>query len=67
MGFTKIEADLNLYYIFVENDLLILVLYGDDLFLLGAEKLIVGWKADMATEFEMKDVGTMHCEVLSYY
>jgi hypothetical protein len=49
MGFTKSEADSNLYYIFVETDLLILVLYVDDLFLTGAEKLIAGCKADMAS------------------
>ena len=42
MGFTKSEVDLNLYYIFVGTDLLILVLYVDDLFLTSAEKLIKG-------------------------
>jgi hypothetical protein len=36
MGFTKIEANSNLYYIFVQIDLLILVLYVDGLFLKGA-------------------------------
>jgi hypothetical protein len=40
MGFTKKEADPNLYYIFVGIDLLILVLYVDDLVLTNAEKLI---------------------------
>jgi hypothetical protein len=60
MGFTKSEADPNLYYIFVGTDLLILVLYVDDLFLIGTKKLIAGCKADMATEFEMKDIGMMH-------
>jgi hypothetical protein len=42
MGFTKREANSNFYYIFVEIDLLILVLYVDDFFLTGAEKLIAG-------------------------
>jgi hypothetical protein len=60
MGFTKSEADFNLYYIFVEASLLILVLYVDDLFLTGADKLIVGCKANVATEFEMKDIDMMH-------
>jgi hypothetical protein len=46
MGFTKSEADPNLYYIFVGTDLLILVLYVDDLFLTGAKKLIAGCKAN---------------------
>jgi hypothetical protein len=60
MGFTKSEADPNLYFIFVEVDLLILVLYVDDMFLTGSEKLIAGCKEDMAVEFEMKDIGMMH-------
>jgi hypothetical protein len=41
MGFTKCEADLNLYHIFVGTDLLVLVLYVDELFLIGEKKLIV--------------------------
>jgi hypothetical protein len=60
MGFTKSEADPNLYYIFVGIDLLILVLYVDNLFLTSAKKLIVGCKADMEAKFEMKDIGMMH-------
>jgi hypothetical protein len=60
MGFTKSEADPNLYFILVGADPLILVLYIDDLFLTGAEDLIVGCKADLASEFEMKDIGLMH-------
>jgi hypothetical protein len=36
MGFTKSETYPNLYYIFVGTNLLILVLYVDDLFLTGA-------------------------------
>ncbi len=50
----------NLYYIFVGDDLLILVLYVDDLFITGAERLISGSKEDLAMEFEMKDIGLMH-------
>jgi hypothetical protein len=60
MGFTKSEANSNLYYIFVQIDLLILVLYVDDLFLTSAEKLIARCKADMTIEFEMKDIDMMH-------
>jgi hypothetical protein len=48
MGFTKSEADSNLYYIFVVIDLLMLALCVDDLFLTGVEKLIGGCKADLA-------------------
>ena len=41
-------------------DLLILVLYVDEIFLTSSAKLIAGCKADMATKFEMKDIGLMH-------
>jgi hypothetical protein len=37
MGFTKSEADENLYQIVVEGKLLIIVLYSDDLILTGDE------------------------------
>jgi hypothetical protein len=60
MGFTKSEADPNLYYTLVGTDLLILVLYVDDLFLIGVEKLIARCKGDMVVEFEMKDIGMLH-------
>ena len=60
LGFTKSDADPNLYYKIVDNEPLILVLYVDDLFLTGNEKLI-GWcKKKLASEFEMKDLGLMH-------
>ena len=40
LGFTKSEADANLYHIVVEGKILIIVLYVDDLTLTGDEKLI---------------------------
>eukprot|EP00253_Pinus_taeda_P006796 PITA_06796 len=39
---------------------LILVLYVDDLFLTGANPLIHQCKRELASEFEMKDLGLMH-------
>jgi hypothetical protein len=60
MGFTKREADPNLYFILVAKDPLILVMYVDDLFLIGAEELIAWCKADLTSEFEMKSIGLMH-------
>jgi hypothetical protein len=60
MGFTKSEADPNLYLIQVSEDPLILALYVHNLFLTGAEKLITSCKRDLALEFEMKDIGLMH-------
>eukprot|EP00253_Pinus_taeda_P036007 PITA_36007 len=60
LGFTKSEADANLYHIVVEGKLLILVLYVDDIILTGDEKLIKSCKEYLAREFEMKDMGLMH-------
>ena len=37
MGFQKSEADPNLYFIMVGDDLLILLLHVDDLFITGGE------------------------------
>jgi len=60
MGFVKSDADPNLYYLVVENELRILVLYVDDLFLTGSSRLIGDCKKNLATEFDMKDLGQMH-------
>jgi hypothetical protein len=60
LGFTKSDADPNLYYK-VENGFpLILVLYVDDVFLTGDENLIIGCKRELTSEFKMKDLGLMH-------
>ena len=60
LGFTKSDVDPNLYYKIEDNEPLILVLYVDDVFLIGNEKLI-GWcKKKLSYEFEMKDLGLMH-------
>jgi hypothetical protein len=60
LGFTKSEADENLYQIVVEGNLLIIVLFVDDLILTGDEELIHSCKDDLAKEFEMKDLGLLH-------
>ena len=60
LGFMKNEADSNLYYIVVDGELLIMVLYVDDLFITGDMNLIQGCKRDLASEFAMKDIGLMH-------
>ena len=60
MGFFKSDADLNLYYLVVESEPLSLVLYVDDLFLTGSSRLIEDCKKNLATEFNMKDLGQMH-------
>ena len=60
LGFTKSKADPDLYYKVVDEDQVILLLYVDDLFLTGDEKLILDSKRKLTIEFEMKDLGMMH-------
>jgi len=60
LGFSKSEADLNLYQIVVEGKLLIIVIYVDDFILTGDEQLILSCKDDLAKEFEMKELGLLH-------
>ena len=64
MGFMKSEADANLYYLMVGCEILIFVLYVDDLFLIGSLRLIVDCKRNLAEEFEMKDLGLMQYALL---
>ena len=70
LGFTKSEADANLYQIVVEGKLLIILLYVDDLILTGDEQLIHSCKEDLVKEFEMKDLGLLHyflgCEMVNF-
>eukprot|EP00253_Pinus_taeda_P033318 PITA_33318 len=60
LGFTKSEADANLYHIAVKGKLLIIVLYVHDLILTGDDQLIMSCKEDLVREFQMKDMGLMH-------
>jgi hypothetical protein len=60
LGFTKSKVDSNLYFKVMNDELVILLLYVDDLFLTGEEKLITECKKRLALEFEMKDLGLMH-------
>ena len=52
--------DAKLYQIVVKGKILIIVLYVYDLILTGDELLIHSCKADLAKEFEMKDLGLLH-------
>jgi len=54
------DVDSNLYYIMIGGEPLILVLYVDDLFLTGSQRLIADCKRDLALEFDMKDLGSMY-------
>jgi len=57
MGFVKSYTDPNLYYMVVENVPLILVLYVYDLFFTGSSRLIRDCKKNLATKFDMNDLG----------
>jgi hypothetical protein len=60
LGFTKSKADSNLYFKVMNDEPVILLLYVDDLFLTGEEKLITECKKRLTSKFEMKDLGLMH-------
>jgi hypothetical protein len=60
LGFTKSKVDSNLYFKAMNDEPVILLLYVDDLFLTGEEKLITECKKKLSAEFEMKDLGPMH-------
>jgi hypothetical protein len=60
LGFTNNKDDSNLYFKVMNDDLVILLLYVDDLFLTGEENLITECKKKLVAEFEMKDLGLLH-------
>ena len=60
LGFTKSKADSNLYYKVEDGNPVMLLLYVDDIFVTGMDGLIANTKRNLATEFEMKDLGMMH-------
>ena len=60
LGFTRSNANLNLYFKVDREKPLILVLYVDELFLTGVGPLIHQCKKGLVAEFEMKDLRLMH-------
>jgi hypothetical protein len=60
MGFEKSESNTKIYYIIRGEDMIILILYVDELFITRAKHLIVEWKRGLASEFEMSDINLMH-------
>jgi hypothetical protein len=54
LGFTKSKEDSNLYFKVMNDELVILLFYVDDLFLTGEENLITECKKKLTSEFEMK-------------
>ena len=60
LGFTKSKADPKFYFKVMDDEPVILLLYVDDLCLIGNLKQIPDCKKKLAEEFEMKDLGLMH-------
>ena len=60
MGHKPSWKNSDLSFLLVGDNPLILVLYVDDLFLTGSEKLIAGCKRNLTSEFKMKDIRLMH-------
>ena len=59
-GFTKSKVDSKPYYKVEEGNLVILLLYVDDIFVTGEDGLIADAKRKLASKFKMKDLGMMH-------
>ena len=57
LGLRKSKVDSNLYYKVEDGTLVMLLLYVDDIFVIGMDGLIVDTKRKLAAEFEMKDLG----------
>ena len=60
LGFTRSNVDPKLYFKVDRERPLILVLYVDYFFLIGADPLIHQCKRELASNFEMKYLGLMH-------
>ena len=60
LGFTESKADSNLYFKVEGERLVMLLLYVDDLFLTGKDKLIEYARRGLATDFKMKYIGMIH-------
>lgn len=60
LGFTRSNADPNLYFKVVQGMALILVLYVNDLFLTSSEPLMLEYKRELTSEFEKMDLGLRH-------
>ena len=66
LGFTKSKADSNLYDKVEEGNPMIPLLYADNLFVIGEDRLISDTQWKLAAEFEMKNLGMMHYLFLAW-
>jgi hypothetical protein len=66
LGFTKNKADSNLFYKVEEGNPVILLLYADNLFVTGEDRLIADTQRKLAAEFELRNLGMMHYLFLAW-
>lgn len=59
LGFTKGNADNNLYYKITDDDILIIEVFVDDIIFGGEDKLCMEFSKNMEKEFEMFMIGKM--------
>ena len=60
LGFTKSKAYSKLYYKVDDGNPVMLLLYVDDMFVIGMDGFISDTKRKLTFEFEMKDLGMIH-------
>ena len=61
LKFSHTHADKNLYVLMVDHDICILVLYVDDLLLIGSSMELIGWiQSQLTSRFSMTDLGLLH-------
>ena len=60
LGFTGNKVDSNIYFNVEGGIQVMLLLYIDDLFLIGKEELIKDARGRLDAEFEMKELGMMY-------
>ena len=60
-GFERSSSDSNMYIKTTNNDIILLVIYVDDLIIIGSStSLIQGIKQNLCQSFDMTDLGLMH-------
>ena len=58
MGLCRSRSDANLYFMHQDGDILIVLLYVDDLFITGSSPQLISWlKTFLHKEFDMTDLG----------
>ena len=60
LGFTKSKVDSNLYYKVEDGNSVMLLMYVDDLFVIGIDGLSADTKMKLTVELEMKYLGMMN-------